>query len=210
MMMREPHDFYALFEQHADAFAKAQTYAEFCTLANVEYLNTYRWAPAVFETAKAGKRTYRALKFPKVNSFAELFAEAKLLPTSNKRGDIPQGFKYLGGDASVCGSFGGTRGWSKDHKDIRSHYGAAFHGTYVLPRKEVYDMPMTLDAHAASYEAIPREDGILIIARDSHCIGSDWLALLPLTENIESLFDDATREFLANERQAARDAWGDE
>jgi hypothetical protein len=207
MSYNDYEDFYELFEQHPTQFAESTTYEEFCKLVGKDYLAKYIWAGRVFATAKAGKRTYRPLVFPQVNTFAELFEKAELLPTETT--DSRHGkAKFLSGSASVCMHVGGKRSWSERTLGTRAHYGAKFYGTYVTPTPMVADVKMTLAPCPQGFEAIAREDGILVIATDGLCIGSDWLALLPLTENIETLFDTETKELLARERQAEIDAWG--
>jgi hypothetical protein len=198
-MMRDYSDFYNLFDEHKAAFDASTTFEGFCDAIGATHLKTYTWAPPVYATAKAGKRTYRPLTFPTVDKFSDLFESAVFVETKTN----PQGYKYLAGDASLSKHVGGTRGWSKTQPDIRSHYGAKFFGTYVKPRAAIER------ARVNSFEAIRRTDGILILTYDRDHIECNWLALLPLSENVESLFDDATREFLANERQADKDAWGE-
>ncbi len=202
-------DFYTLFEEHKDEFAASADYETFCQKVGREWLKNYKWAVRVFATAKAGKRTYHPLRFPTFDKFTDLFSAAKFLPMPNaKQNVIPKGFAFLSGNASLAMHVGGKRSWSERTPDTRAHYGAQFYGTYVQPTTEVYNVPMTLVEHAKSYEAIQREDGILILAHDGLCIGSDWLALLPLSENIETLFDTETRELIARERKAEVIAWG--
>lgn len=212
-------DFYQLFEQHPQEFSKAQTYDEFCTLVDKEYLSRYAWASRVFNTAKAGKCTYRPLAFPQVNTLAELFEDAKFLPSptggltrEQYRAKLPQGYLCCS-DYSfpLPSNVGGKRSWSKDWlargKKVRAHYGATFYSVYVKPTEIVRNVRMTLAPTPQSFELIKREDGILVLAHDGEHIGSEWLALLPLSENIETLFDAATKELIANERQAEKLAW---
>ena len=206
-------DFYSLFEQYPDAFKESETYEAFCLAVGKEYLTTYRWAPRVFATAKAGKRTYRPLVFPTISAFSELFEDARFLPASSdrKKGTIPQGYLWC---SVLSMHIGGTRDWSPNWPkgETRRHMGATFYGTYVKPKTEVTNAVNAWGNHFGghstfSFEAIEREDGILVLAHDSSYIGSEWLALLPLTETIESLFDQETRDLLAREREAERMAW---
>lgn len=202
-------DFYQDFDKHPAEFATATTYAEYCALVggplHSDYLSTVRWAPAVFATAKAGKRTVRALTMPKAGKFSDLFSVVTLAETTGKgRAAVPAGGVYMGGDASLHGFFGGRRGWLGGR---RRHEGTKFFGTYVTPQPEL--ARTTLGGEKiSSFEALRRADGILIIARDSPGIEGVWVALLDLAESIESYFSESTREFLRVERQAAVDAWG--
>jgi hypothetical protein len=204
-------DFYTAFDEHSDAFKQAASFAEFCKLAGLDYLSRYVWASDVFETAKAGKRTYHALKFPNANKFSDLFEAAVFVPTPQRgeRSHTPDGYMFLSGNASHCGHVGGNRSWSERTEGTRAHYGAKFYGTYVKPRTEVHNVSLTLTEHSAGYEAIRRDDGILIIGNDGLCIGSVWLALLPLTEHIESMFDAETLALIEREKQAEVEAWGE-
>jgi hypothetical protein len=190
---RECFDFYDIFDEHKAEFDVSATFASFCDAIDASYLKSCMWAPPVYDTAKAGKRTWRPLEFPRAECFSELFESAVFVETKQ----TPRGYMFLSG--GLCMHVGGKRGWSKDHSDIRSHYGSAFFGTYVKPKKTVYNV--------RGYEAIRREDGILILANDGLCIGSAYLALIPLTESIETLFDEPTKQFIAKERQGERDAW---
>lgn len=160
--------------------------------------------------ARAGKRTYRALLFPHANKFSDLFIAAYFIPTDAKV--KPAGARFVSGSrgGAPCGCMGGKRGRSERTPNTRSHYGGKFYGTYAVPCAELAPLLRTPrgENYSYSFEAIRREDGILILARRSDCIGDTWLALLDLSENIEDMFDDETRAFLAAERQAAVDAWG--
>jgi len=211
-MFNNYEDFYALFEQHKDDFAASDTYEAFCQRVGKEWLKNYKWAVRVFNTAKAGKRTYHPLTFPTIERFADLFTSAEFIPT-----DAPatekRGLHFLSGNAGLAMHVGGTRAWSKTSPDTRSHYGAKFYGTYVQPVPAVMEAVNAWGGHldaprSYSFEAIEREDGILVLAHDSLYIGSTWLALLPLTEDIETLFDAETRELVARERAAEMAAWG--
>jgi hypothetical protein len=203
-MFNDYEDFYTLFEQYPKEFTEASSYDEFIKATGKDYLRNYLWACRVFDTAKAGKRTYRPLSFPKVESFSELFLDAQLLPTDQKV--KPKNYVFLSG--GTCMHIGGKRTWSETCPNTRAHFGGKFNGTYVLPKPYVHGHKMTLADHPASYEMVKREDGILILAHDGLCIGSDWLALLPLTEDIETLFNKETRALLATEREAKVLAWG--
>lgn len=214
-MFSDSFDFYDWFDKYPEQFKQAQSYEEFCELVGTPLasrLKEYRWVPQVFECAKVRKRTYRPLRFPRAERFVDLFEAAVFVatPEHGKPSQVPAGYKFLGGTASLCGHVGGKRGWSERTPDTRAHFGAKFYGMYVRPRSEVHNLAMTLAEHPHSYEAIRRTDGILILAHDGHSIGQDWLALLPLTENIEDMLDQKTREMIAGERQAAKDAWGED
>jgi hypothetical protein len=201
-MFNDYEDFYTLFEEHKQAFDKASTYEEFCALSDKEYLAGYKWAERVFATAKAGKRTYRPLYYPLFESFADLFQDAKFLPTNAPK---PTGYVFLSG--GPCMSVGGKRSWSITCPGTRAHYGSKFYGTYVRPLTEIHNHKMTLAEHPANFEMVKREDGILILSQDGKCIGSDWLALLPTTADVETLFDEESRQLLARERKAEQEAW---
>lgn len=197
-------DFYQDFDKHPAEFAATENFEDYCLAVgdtlHMDVLKGYRWAPAVFATAKAGKRTVRALTHPKASKFSDLFTAIVLAETTGKgRAAVPAGGVYMGGDGGLHGHFGGRRGWMGG---ARRHDGAKFFGTYVVPIAELMDPLNT------TFEAIRREDGILIIARDSPGIGGVWVALLDPSENIETYFSASTREFLRVERQAAVDAWG--
>lgn len=196
-------DFYQDFDKHPAEFATSATFAEYCAAVGGplhELLAKYRWAPAVFATAKAGKRTARALTHPTATKFSDLFTEAVLAETTGKgRADVPAGGVYLSGDASLHGHFGGHRGWLNG---TRRHMAAKFFGTYVVPIADL------ADSLISGFEAVRRADGILIIARDTIGIEGVWVALLDSAENIETYFSVSTREFLRVERQAGIDAWG--
>lgn len=213
MNFNDTMDFYDVFDKYPVEFSKATTFPEFCELVGTPimlHVATYRWVPDVFATAKAGKRTYRALRFPNANKFSDLFEQVKFLPApqNGKPSQIPCGFKWISGtELDYCTHVGGRRGWSQTCPDTRSHYGATFYGTYVKPKAEVHAMRMTLSEHPNSYEAIKRTDGILILAHDGHSIGSDYVALLPLSENIEDMYDEETKAFRAAERKAEAEAW---
>jgi hypothetical protein len=203
MSMKTAIDFYELFAKYPAEFAASATYPEFCRSIGKQHLEAYVWAPPVFATAKAGKQTFHPLRLPTVERFADLFIDAKLLPT-HPRAAIPQGYRYLStlqADTNIPFHIGGTRGWSKTQADVRSHYGATYHGVYVRSQPAA-------DTDLGAYEAIRREDGILVLAQSSHLIFSEWLALLPLSESIETLFDEPTRQLIAREREAELAAWG--
>jgi hypothetical protein len=200
-------DFYAEFDEHAKEFEAATTFQEFCSLVGGklwERLAKYTWVPSVFATAKAGKRTSRALAFPAASKFSDLFERAVFIPSSNTNGyphGQPKGFVYLGGAASFCAHLGGKRGYSETQPDVRHHFGCEFYGTYVAPISPL--------SYVTSFKAIPREDGILIIARQGS-IERDWIALLDRDEDITQMFDAETKALLASEKAAAKAAWGDE
>jgi len=201
MALHKTEDAYALFRKHNDAFKVSDNFTTFIQLAGLNHLDNYigGWIEAAFNTFKAGKETYRPLLMPNASKFSDLFTAAYFLPTDQK--DKPEGVKFLGGNAGLCGHMGGTRGWSERSPDTRSHYGCKFYGTYVLPIEKI-------NHKNTSFEAIRRTDGILIIIRSTHYVGEDWVALLDPDANIEEMFDEETRAFLAKERQAALDAWG--
>jgi hypothetical protein len=136
---RETTDFYEIFDQHAEQFQAAQTYAELCALIGSEFLKTYSWALPVFATAKAGKRTFHALALPLASTFEDLFRAARYLPSdSDEAKDAKrQGFIYIGSptkSAVPSGHVGGTRGYSKTMPDVRSHYGTKWYCTLVQAR----------------------------------------------------------------------------
>lgn len=207
-MLRTTEDAYALFEKHPDAFTASSNFTEFYKAANLNHLDAYAggWVEDAFQTLKVGKRTHRALLFPQATKFSDLFDKAYFLPTDAK--DKPQGVYFVSGSrgGAIAMHVGGKRGWSERTPDTRSHYGAKFYGTYAAPCAKLRTM---MGKGGFSFEAIRREDGILICVRQHDYVGSDWVALLDLSENIETLFDDETRALLAAERQAAIDAWGE-
>lgn len=217
--MQNYEDFYTLFEQYPQEFAASSTYEEFCTKTGKEHFLNYRWAVRVFATAKAGKHTYRPLVFPQINTLAELFESAKFIPSpiggltrEQYKAKLPKGYLYCS-DYSfpLPSNVGGKRSWSKDWlargEKVRAHYGSTFYSTYVKPTEIVRNVRMTLAPTPHSFELIHREDGILVLAHDGEHIGSEWLALLPLSENIESLFDADTKQLIERERQAEKLAW---
>lgn len=219
-MFNDYEDFYRLFEQHPEEFAKAVNFRHFCAMTDKEYLAGYKWAQRVFATAKAGKHTYRPLVFPQINTLAELFEDAKFLPSptggltrERYRAKLPEGYLYCSDYGfPLPSNVGGKRFWSPDWlargEKVRAHYGSTFYSVYVKPREIVRDVRMTLAPTPHSFELIKREDGILVLAHDDLHIGSEWLALLPLTESIETLFDEETRQLIAREREAEQVAWG--
>lgn len=208
MSMNDYRDAYKLFEAHPEAFSLAQTFPQFCILAEVEYYAHYAWIPRAFASAKEGKFTYHPVRFPKVNRFAELFEEVKLLPMPERNSNlIPNGFLSLTGNGGIAMHVGGKRGWSKTSKGTRSIYGAKFCMTYVKPKAEIANVAMTLVDRARSYEAIKRDDGILILAHDGLSIGREWIALLPLSENIEDLLSSEDRELIEREKADDIRAW---
>lgn len=219
--MRDAFDCYALFKKHPAAFESAATFTEFYTAAGLDYLERYAggWVESAFETAKAGKATRRPLIFPRAAKFADLFTAAFFLQTDSK--SIPRGACFMSGRPTSrkegdfapapCGHMGGTRGYSERTPGTRSHYGTKFYGSYVVPSDEVRGACESYFGknQSFSFEAIAREDGVLIIARWPYP-GEMWLALLDQGETVEALFDDETRAFITKEKQAAVDAWGAE
>jgi hypothetical protein len=200
-------DFYQDFDKHPAEFAATATFADYCAAVgdtlHAELLAKYRWAPAVFATAKAGKRTMRALTHPTAAKFSDLFTAAVLAETTGKgRAAVPAGSVYLSGEAGLHGFFGGQRGWKAD---VRQHMGTKFFGTFVTPRADMFTIH---SERISSFEAIPRTDGILIIARDTIGIEGVWVALLDPSEDIEAYFSADTKAFLRVERAAAAAAWG--
>ena len=203
-------DFYEEFDKHPNEFQAASTYQEFCALVGGklwEHLATYRWVPAVFATAKAGKRTARALAFPLAQKFSDLFQSAQLVVYKAGQDNNPRGTYFLGGHGAVNDHLGGERGWSKTSPNTRSHFKATFYSTYVTPTSEVKAI-IPRDPYT-SFEGIRRDDGILIIARDSKCIYQTYIALIDSSEDIRVLFDEKTKAFLESERQAEIAAWGE-
>lgn len=205
--MRETLDCYRLFEKHMEAFNTSETFTEFIEKANLMHLEKYAggWVENAFETMKAGKKTNRGLLFPKANKFSDLFQEAFFIPTDSK--DKPQGSIFVSGNAGFSRHAGGKRGYSERTPGTRSHYGAKFYGTYVIPKPEIHKH--ISGKYNYSFEAIKREDGILIIANLHDYIGGDWIALLDVSEDIRSLFDTDTQEMLSKERQAEIEVWGE-
>lgn len=203
-MIRDAFDAYAFFKKHQEAFDKSETFTEFINQAGLQHMDNWigGWIEDAYATMKAGKTTtYRPLAFPKANKYADLFTAAIFIPTDER--NKPQGYRFMSGFSKHCG---GTRGWSKRTPSTRSHYGAKFYGTYVKPLPEV-DRVHGFHREGYSFEAINREDGILIIARHHNGIFQQWIALLDKSENIETMFDADTQEFIAKERQAELDAW---
>jgi len=205
--MREPWDLYKLVDQHPEAFKASANLAEFIEATGMHWLDGYvgYWADDAFATAKAGKRTHRPLIFPNANKYTDLFKRALFLPTDDK--NKPPEARFLGGNDGFARHCGGKRGWSTTTPDIPSHYGAKFYGTYVIPLPEVARVVKPRGGYTYSFEAIKREDGILITINRSDYIGCDWAALLDVTEDIRTMFDDETKAFLDRERQAELDAW---
>lgn len=205
--MRDAFEAYTLFKKHPEATATAQNFTEFCKLANLAHLEKYAggWIDRAFNTFKAGKETLSPLYFPAASKFSELFEAAYLIETNSK--NKPVGVIFLGGNDGFSRHLGGRRGWSERTPDTRSHYGAKFYGTYVKPTRAMLDVCGPYHGQY-SFEAIRRTDGILITVHTHAYIGSTWLALLDLSEDIRAYFDDETRAMLAAERQAEFDAWG--
>jgi hypothetical protein len=201
MPLRDCFDCYTLFEKHKEAFDASANFGEFIEKAGLKHLDGYvgHWVEDVFQTFKAGKKTCRGLMFPNANKFTDLFSAAYFATDQNK---IP-GAVYLGGSGALHKHCGGIYGWSKTSPDIKSHYGAKWYSTRVVPREEIAEKL----GKSYSLEAVKREDGILILHNPHGYVGSTWLALLDLSENIETLFDDTTREFIAMDRKAEMDAW---
>lgn len=213
MPINDMFDAAALFRRHETAFTTSTTLAGFVQSAGLTHLEGYMggWLEKAYETAKVGKCTvYRPLQFPRAEQFSDLFTNAYFLATEAK--GKPAGVCFISGyrgDAAPCGHMGGRRGYTPG-TNTRCHYGAKFYGTYVTPRPEVKAL---VEAHIGayggySYEAIRRDDGILVTARCSQIIGSVWLALLDKDADIQALFDADTRAFIAAEKQADIDAWG--
>lgn len=203
--------FYDIFDEFPEQFSQAQSYLEFCSLIGRDHLKSYVWAPPVFETAKAGKRTYHALTFPKASRFEDLFSAARFLPSPDKTNES-RGLFYIGSpthSAVPCGYIGGTRGYSKTTPDVRSHFGCKWYCTRVQPTLETMNAVRGYE-RSLSFGAIRRDDGVLIIAQDSSYIGGVWLALLDKDATIDGLFPESDRELIAKENQAAIDAWGEE
>jgi hypothetical protein len=201
-MVRETNDCYRLFHQHQVVFDASTNFIEFCDLAKLFYLLDYKngWVEQAYWTLKAGKETYRGLRLPNANKFSDLFTQIYLIETNQR--DKPEGAKFIGGSAGFAKHLGGTRGWSKTCPDTRSQYGSKFYGSYVVPIENI-------NFKDTSFEAITRTDGILITIRSHDYTGCDWIALLALSENIRTYYDDKTKAFLAIEREAEIAAWGD-
>lgn len=207
-MLRDTFECYTLFKKHPEAFETSTNFGEFIAAASLEYLRDYAggWVELAFSTMKAGKETYRPLYFPKAEKFNDLFTAGFFIPTDAKM--KPAGSHYIGGDAGLARHCEGIRGWSKNMPDVRSHYGTKFYGSYVIPTDDVKAACLGYfgKGETVSFEAINRDDGVLITARWSYP-GEIWLALLEKGANIETLFDETTRAFIAAEHQADIDAW---
>lgn len=199
-------------EAHKAEALASKDYDEFCSSQGPlgEHYRKYVWLRNYYRTLKAkGFLTYHPLEYPEARTFADLFTAAKLLPTQNKT-EEHYGLFFLGGSGATCGHFGGRRGIKTfpDGSKVKSNYSSQFLATYVKPNNKLYN-DLALKETQGSFDAIRLEDGILIIHRDKHCIGNTWVALLDLTENIETMFSEETKEFLAKERQAEKEAWGE-
>lgn len=204
--MRTADECYRLFKKHQAAADASATFTEFYKSAGLNHLEPYAggWVEKVFRGFKAGKETYKPLEFPTANKFSDLFTSATLIPIDMKQ--KPAGVVFLGGNAGYAKHLGGRRGWSERTPDTRCHYGAKFYGTYVTPCDAVVAV---FGKYEYSFEAIRRTDGILITAQPRDYIGSTWLALLDLSEDITTVLDETTQNLIKQEQQAEIDAWGE-
>lgn len=207
-MLATTYDCYILFEQYINEFESAKDFSEFCVMVNKTHLERYYWVELSFYTMKAGKKTNKPLIVPNASKFSDLFTNAILIETNNKHKPIDT--HYVSGDAGLSKFCGGIRGYSKTTPDIRSHYGAKFYGTYVTPNDKTKELIKTYCCDKNySFEAIRRKDGILITVKPNSYPGCSWLALLDSSDNVDTLFDEETRQFLERERKAEIEAWGE-
>lgn len=207
-------DFYEYFDANPVQFAAAATFDAFLEAVDTplsSHLKAYRWAARAFDTLKAGKRTAQSLLLPNACKFSDVFAGARLVEHLTGKHYRKQAGYFIGGAGSRSFHGGGERGFSKTSPEIRSHFGAVkFFVTYVTPADSALIATMNdYLGDVDSFEAIRRDDGILIIARNSRLIGSQYVALLDASENIETLYDADSIALLARERAAALAAWGD-
>jgi hypothetical protein len=185
-----------------------------------DHYRKYIWMARHYDFLKErGFLLMKTVIDPKARQWSDIITDARFLPTpTNERGSknvIPPGFIFCSGlsDKSVpTGNIGGTRGYRDmgDGSKVRTHYGARFYGTYVAVKARISNQFDTVSGHVSSLEAIRRTDGILVTARDSHAIGSNWVALLDLdSPPITDLMPEEDRRLIAENREAELAAWGD-
>lgn len=221
-------DIYEHFKKHPAEFQGAATMVEFADAIGGglgELLRKYAagWAGRVFETVKAHPNTflYRPLLLPRARTFADLFsgavyAEHVTTQKSGSHSTAPAGFCFVSAtrakDAVPCGHHSGTRYVVKfrDGTAVRGRSGAKFMLSYAKPRDETIAAiggNLGGSGGIGSFEAVTRDDGILIIANAPRHLGSDWVALLNAGESLLPLMPPEVAPMLAAEAEADRAAW---
>lgn len=204
----ETFDWYKMFDANLDAAAQATSLTEFATITGNKRAEYYAggWAEKCLASWKAGKQTYYPLEFPQFEKFSDLFSDVDFHSTKARRAP---GEYFLSGNASYCSHVGGRRGFSESGN--KCHYGAEFFGTYVIPAPEVLQAVLIRygKGYTISFEAIPRDDGILITCHPSEIISSYWLALLPVSENIYDYYPETARRIIDENKADTLKVWGE-
>lgn len=191
------------------------------------------WAEDYFRTfhrIPVGGYIAKPLSFPEARTVADLFDACKLIPQmKNPQGGrtldegkrwIEQnaggpGFVFFGGSRSRltwCGHPGAT--WEYDEaRNTRTIRGGSFASTYAKPKPAVLKwwentMGSEGDFSLGGFEAVDRDDGILVIARSRCGIGDRWVALLDAGQDLFSLAPQADRDLIQATEAAEASAFG--
>jgi hypothetical protein len=207
------------------AFAAAETFAEFSALKNNAY-DGYSWADDVFQTLKHNPhcRSGHPLWFPKARKFSDLFESAVVdqaftgpgnIHTGTQSKNIP-GYYMLSANsargAAYSGNMGGRRyvQMFRDGTCVRGRSGCEFFVTKVKWKVDFKTKARKgmISHDISSCEAITWADGeILITARDSHGIGTRWVAVLDPGSKVDEIMTPENLAFLASEKAADDAAW---
>ncbi len=146
-------------------------------------------------TDTRGRWTARPILFPEARTVRDLFSEARFatgMPTINR--NDPTSWRYVSGTiANVAAPH-----WNRTNRRyIKTRDGKFWcHGIGVAEFMSCNVRPLpgiiakaeeTLISNAGSFEIVQRSDGLLVTLRDSHGIGSRWLALLDNGESLLTL-----------------------
>lgn len=227
-----------VFRRHEAEFARHPDLASFSAATGTLRDYVGGWCDNLYLTDKAfGIGTLaKHLAMPPARTMADLFEAARLKPATRGNVTLPD-WCYAGssrGDAFPSAHVGGKRG-IRDFGDgsvVRTRSGAVWTHTEVKPRREVREAWAAIygrghawpggrssEAYApnvsaseafdlCSFEAVTRDDGVLIIAKGGRGFGDMWIAMLRPGETIRGLLP--AHDVATLDQQAADDAaaWG--
>lgn len=200
---------YEFIEKHKDFAKQFQTYDEMCddlgTLG--ELYKKYRWLEGIWKLLRFRDIfVCHPIVYPMVVDIRDLFKNVRL--TLQHRHEGSERPHYIGGSGSVHGHYGGARSWTEPDSEgnrTRRHMRSLWKCCYG---KWIHqDLSFETDLRT-SFELIKREDGILLLGRDSQYIGSTWLAMLPHDQTIHKCLPQEDLDFIEAERLADEKAWG--
>lgn len=215
------HDNFADFAASLDA-SKPGTGRLLQNIAQ-KYPNGY-WS-LYYATIKVHGFVGRALLMPKATKCRDIFADVSLYPYESGglyrhqiqhvragaayiSGRRAPGFEYFGRLGAI---YEWSQRWLERGEKIKSIRGGTQWLTGAIPTQA------TVDAYGAiagpgewelgTFEAIKRDDGILVTAKCNNGFGSRWLALLDSDECALDMLDDHERGEIEAEIARRDDAW---